>query len=279
MKLTIKDLPPPLQKKGWPWSEEAVFEAISIPISKRVLPAISLIIPVRLYSSAVEATLRSVLLQSYEPLQVLFVGSRAAIDALPESYRRWTSAIVASALTLGAILNAGLAKADGRFVHWLTPGDWLMPGALTHAAQAWDGETDAIAGRCLLVGEETAAVNPLAPTRRRQSAHVATDPETMLPAATFFVRAVFSRLNGFRDDLEILPGWEFLLRVQNTLPALRTTLISMVVAQSHLPVRASAPSAAALRAEMEKIYEVSGRQLPLLERLLLESWLKESHAA
>jgi hypothetical protein len=30
---------------------------------------------------------------------------------------------------------------------------------------------------------------------------------------------------------------------------------------------------------MEKIYEVSGRQLPLLERLLLESWLKESHAA
>jgi hypothetical protein len=101
----------------------------------------------------------------------------------------------------------------------------------------------------------------------------------MLPAATFFVRAVFSRLNGFRDDLEILPGWEFLLRVQNTLPALRTTLISMVVAQSHLPVRASAPSAAALRAEMEKIYEVTGRQLPLLERLLLESWLKESHAA
>jgi len=118
---------------GWPWTEESA----PCPPAGVTWPRISVITPSFNQARFLEATIRSVLLQSYPNLEyfVLDGGSTDGSVAIIRKYERWLTGWVSEPDGgQSAAINRGLGASSGAFVTWINSDDMLCRDALVNHA-------------------------------------------------------------------------------------------------------------------------------------------------
>lgn len=110
-------------------------------------PLISVVTPSFQQAQYLETTLRSVLGQGYPRLEYLVLdgGSTDGSEAILRRYAP-RLAFWASQPDSGqaAAINQGFARARGDLLTWINSDDWLLPGALASAAQAYQHQPGAL---------------------------------------------------------------------------------------------------------------------------------------
>ena len=127
---------PPAELHGWPWDNSSV----STSTSPNEAPLISIVIPTFNQGHFIEETLRSIILQNYEQLEIIVIdgGSTDSTLQILDRYKDWITYSVSEQDSGQAnAINKGLAVAKGEIVKWLNSDDLLLPGALDQLANAY----------------------------------------------------------------------------------------------------------------------------------------------
>ena len=153
---TLKNLPtPPLDKKGWPWTEASQPLPATMPNGES-WPKISIVTPSYNQGEFVEETIRSVLLQGYPNLEYIVIdgGSTDRTKEILERYAPWLSYVVSEPDEgQSDAINKGFARASGFVRGYLNSDDLFLPDALRHVASVaadYLGQSIIIAGDSLM---------------------------------------------------------------------------------------------------------------------------------
>ncbi len=140
----LADLPPPpLGKKGWPWTVET---PLSEGLAHLSLPMVSIVTPSFQQGAFIEATIRSILLQNYPKLEYFIIDGGSTDQTLKviEKYAFWIDFWISERdAGQAAAINKGLTSASGIVLNWVNSDDLLMPGTLFRIAQAFEQYPDA----------------------------------------------------------------------------------------------------------------------------------------
>jgi glycosyltransferase involved in cell wall biosynthesis len=166
------------------------------------VPRISIVVPSLNHGAFIEHALRSVLDQRYPHLELIVVdggsrdGTRQVLERLDGQLTRWISEPDNGP---AAALNRGFAMTTGNVLGVLNADDFLLPGSLAAVAVAFAARPDAdvISGHGYFASPDGALAMPAYSDRwsRRRFQYGAC---VLLQPATFFRRAAFDRVNGFR---------------------------------------------------------------------------------
>jgi len=144
----LRQLPnPPLDKSGWPWTEEtssSVYEKLSS------WPKISIVTPSFNQARFIEETIRSVLLQNYPNLEYIIIdgGSTDETVEVIKKYEHWITYWVSESDRGQAhAINKGIEKSTGVVFNWLNSDDYLAKSALYIVGKSFNqGETNVLCG-------------------------------------------------------------------------------------------------------------------------------------
>lgn len=144
--LSLKDLPlPPLEKSGWPWTEQSGLLPEQIPGGSE-WPRITIVTPSYNQGQFIEETIRSVLLQGYPNLEYIIIdgGSTDNSVEIIRKYEPWLTYWVSQpdqgqtdAIQKGFNLSTGVVW------NWLNSDDLLEPNALQKIAIAYQNNPSA----------------------------------------------------------------------------------------------------------------------------------------
>jgi GT2 family glycosyltransferase len=153
----LGDLPaPPPGRTGWPWTEQ------SAPLPPTMAdgapwPRITIVTPSYNQAKYVEATLRSILLQSYPNLEYIVMdgGSRDGSVEIIKRYAPWLTHWVSERDGgQSAAVNKGLRLGTGMFATWTNSDDMLERNALTnHSSRAGFQPGTVYVGDCTYINE------------------------------------------------------------------------------------------------------------------------------
>lgn len=140
--LGLSELPaPPSGHTGWPWTAEGTHLPDSMP-DGRPWPRISVVTPSYNQASYLEATIRSVLLQSYPNLEYIIMDGGSTDDSVEiiKKYEPWLS-YWKSRPDDGQYfaINEGLNLAHGEVMAWLNSDDFYFPWALRAVGEIMGG--------------------------------------------------------------------------------------------------------------------------------------------
>lgn len=153
-KPTLKNLPPPPpEKTGWPWTEEAEPLADLMPNSSE-WPRISIVTPSYNYGHFIEETIRSVLLQGYPNLEYIIIdgGSQDNTVEIIKKYEKfltyWMSEPDEGQTDA---INKGYKYCTGDIFAWLNADDSYSKITLGRVAENYLNGYQLIAGSCLAI--------------------------------------------------------------------------------------------------------------------------------
>jgi glycosyltransferase involved in cell wall biosynthesis len=123
--IALNDLPNPLNKnkKGWPW--DVISERQDLPDNA---PKVSVIIPSYQQGAYIEEAIRSVLLQSYSPIELIIMDGGSTDETL--SVLRHYSDFISFYFSekdrgQSHAINKGFSVASGDLYYWLNSDDFL----------------------------------------------------------------------------------------------------------------------------------------------------------
>lgn len=143
--VSLDELPhAPLNKKGWPWTEESknISEG---PTPYFDFPSISIITPNLNQAKYLEETIRSVLLQGYPSIEYIIIdgGSTDGSLEIIKKYEKWIAYWVSEPDTgQSNALNKGFRKATGAITAWLNSDDLYEIGSLKKAGTLFSSRND-----------------------------------------------------------------------------------------------------------------------------------------
>lgn len=131
---TLKELPPPEGKTGWPWTKESRQLPDKTP-DGRPWPRISIVTPNYNYGQFIEETIRSVLLQGYPNIEYIIIDDGSTDNSIDiiKKYEKWL-AYWETGPNRGEAhaINKGLGQASGVIAACLNSDDFYLAGALRH---------------------------------------------------------------------------------------------------------------------------------------------------
>jgi glycosyltransferase involved in cell wall biosynthesis len=136
----LSELPsPPLDKIGWPWTEESTQLPALMPDGSE-WPRISIVTPNYNYGHFIEETIRSILLQGYPNLEYIVIDGEStdnSIDVI-KKYEKWLPGWV-SERDCGQTnaINKGIERATGTIFNWINSDDILNQNALSIVADLY----------------------------------------------------------------------------------------------------------------------------------------------
>jgi len=123
---SLKELPPPpLDKTGWPWTEESPQLPDNMP-DGTPWPRISIVTPSLGQGKFIEETIRSVLLQGYPNLEYIIIdgGSTDESVNIIKKYEKWLAYWISEPDKGQAnAINKGVSRATGDIIAWLNSDD------------------------------------------------------------------------------------------------------------------------------------------------------------
>jgi glycosyltransferase involved in cell wall biosynthesis len=135
--ITVKDLPPPpIGKRGWPWTVGA--KPLASRSGAQFWPKLSIVTPSYNQGQFLEATIRSVLLQGYPNLEYIIIDGASSDEsvAIIRKYERWLSFWVSEPDDgQTAAINKGLERSTGEYLGWVNSDDLYAKRAFQHAVQ------------------------------------------------------------------------------------------------------------------------------------------------
>ncbi|MDQ7857676.1 MAG: glycosyltransferase [Armatimonadota bacterium] len=188
-------------------------------MNARVGPLVSVIIPSHNYAHFLGAAIQSALDQRYRPLEVIVVddGSTDDTPAVLERYAGRVKALRLDGRGVAAARNAGLARAEGRYVIFLDADDLLLPDGVTAqvARCARDPDLGVVIGAWYVcdvrLGTSALVHSPLragSVLPQLLRGNVVTTPSALLAR-----RDVLAAAGGFDTDLSFTADWEMWIRL------------------------------------------------------------------
>ena len=164
---TLAKLPSTPGKTGWPWTAETPPERESMG-NGRTTPRITIVTPSYNQGQFIEATIRSVLLQSYPNLEYIIMdgGSQDGTVDIIRRYEPWLTYWISEPdRGQSHAINKGLERGTGEIFTWLNSDDLLLPGALWRIAEAYRAHPDSIAwvGACHLINADGRIIKTVVP--------------------------------------------------------------------------------------------------------------------
>ena len=213
---SLVDLPAPSPTKtGWPWTSES-------PQLPRVMPdgsawpRVSIVTPSLNMGRYLEETIRSVLLQGYPNLQYIVIdgGSTDGSVEIIRKYDRWIEHWVSEPdRSHGHAINKGFERVNGPIVAWMSSDDLYLPGAFTHAVEAFvqRPEVGIVYGICDMINADGSFY------RRKTAGSL--DLRRLVGEVYFWQQAVFMRNDALRkagyidERLQLSIDWDLWLRM------------------------------------------------------------------
>lgn len=213
---------PPADRRGWPWTIDAVpidpVPDMSPPVDG--WPTLSIVTPSYNQVAYVEETLRSVLKQAYPALdyQVLDGGSNDGSAEIVERYGPWLDHWRSAADGgQSQAIEEGWQAATGDWLYWLNSDDRLEPGALQalapHLREAARDDRAWVVGRPAVLDDERVEV--------AEAPHDLT-PEDLLfdrrrlaQPAVFVSRTAYERIGGPDLSLHYAMDYDLWLRLMH----------------------------------------------------------------
>lgn len=150
---TLAELPPPpLDKTGWPWTEETPSLPESMPDGS-AWPRISIVTPSCNQGQFIEETIRSALLQGYPNLEYIIIDGGSADNSVEiiKKYESWLAYWVSEKdRGQSHAINKGLGYCSGDIFNWINSDDLLAPNALHVVALAWSKTPQVIIAGCVV---------------------------------------------------------------------------------------------------------------------------------
>jgi|CXWL01.1.fsa_nt_gi glycosyltransferase involved in cell wall biosynthesis len=184
--------------------------------SKRALPRVSLVTPTFNQARYIEASVRSVLAQTYDAIEYIVIDDGSTDDTV-EILRsfgdqiRWLSQPNAGQ---ARTLNRGWAMATGDIIGYLSSDDLLKRDAVATAVKALAERPEAVACYCDfdLIDEFGRRVRSVQ-TQDFSRALLARDLVCLPGPGAFFRRSALVRTGGWNADLTQVPDFDFWLRL------------------------------------------------------------------
>lgn len=230
---------PPVHKREWPWFSSTV----NLPSSQDTWPKISIVTPSYNQGRFIEATIRSVLLQGYPNLEYFVIDGGSTDETLQHIDRYapfLTDWVSEPDRGQSHALNKGFARTTGDILGWINSDDYLLPGALLRAAQAYQNHPDAAAwaGCCHVVDQTGTILREWHPRlgTREQMAHWGHEGYIGQPAC-FFSANAFRKLDGINERLDYAMDVELWLRLLEYGPILPITGEALACARDYPEIK------------------------------------------
>ncbi len=209
-------LPPaPVDRTGWPWTEESPRLPDTMPDGK-AWPRISIVTPSYNQGQFIEETIRSVLLQSYPALEYIIIdgGSTDNTVEIIEKYSGWLTYWISEPdRGQSHAINKGFAHATGDIFGWLNSDDFLLPGALGHVARCFSGGSDAVSGNCVYVDEASQRLKHSIPAEPTVSGFLQCYSSIVAQPSTFWSRRIWEQCGPLSEALHYCMDYNFFLKV------------------------------------------------------------------
>ena len=160
----------------------------------------------------IEDTIKSVLDQKYDNLDYVIVDGCSTDSTMDivYKYRQYLNTVISEKdKGISDAFNKGIANADGDIIVMINSDDVMIPEALRHVAEAYDGKHDIYCGNVLLENPETGY-------KCREI------PSTKFPVTPFFChvahqgmfvsRDAYRRFGGYNVDIRYPMDLDFLMR-------------------------------------------------------------------
>ncbi len=181
-------------------------------------PLVSVVVPSFQQGRFLDAALRSIVRQGYEPLEVLVVDGGSTDDSL-DVIRRYEGQLAwwTSERDRGQAdaLNIGFARARGEIFGWLGSDDELLPGAIARVVEELQRspETLLVYGEALFVDEHGEEIFPLEPRPFDVEAMVRECANHVVQPGSLFRRRAWELAGPLDVNGHYLFDFEFALRV------------------------------------------------------------------
>lgn len=218
-KLSLKDLTPHGEKKGWPWVESEV------PVDRDdgiVWPRITLITASYNKEAYIEEAIRSVLLQNYPNLEYIIIDGASTDNSIEiiKKYKKWLAYWVSEPDQGQAnAINKGIKKASGEIVSWVHADDMLFPGACYEMAKAFMAHPDAalIYGEGAKIDKNNKVVKKV--LSRKYNPDLLKTKCYIFQPSTFLKKCAISDAGALDESLHYWMDWDLYLRICKNYPA------------------------------------------------------------
>lgn len=214
---TLAALPEsPVNKTGWPWTEESERLPDTMPDGKR-WPRISIVTPLLNQKAFIEETIRSILLQGYPEIEHMIVdgGSTDGSLAVIEHYSPWVKCVVREGEGQSAAVNWGFREATGDLIGWQNSDDFYGPSSFRQAALAAAQHPDCDIFNGMVRGFQGQNSRPpwLFENCNEFSQESLLKEVCVMNQSMFFRRRIFERGVYLKDDLHFAMDLEFFWRL------------------------------------------------------------------
>jgi glycosyltransferase involved in cell wall biosynthesis len=208
---------PPTGKRGWPWDIVTDNEKNDYR-TEISLPRISIVTPSYNQGGFLEATIRSVILQSYPNLEYFVIDGGSTDESLDiiRKYKKWIDYWVSEEdRGQSHAINKGFGLASGTLLGWLNSDDLYMPGTLLAAATAWrQSMTDVISGNTIFIDEEGHSEGKgIRSIRPELSDLLRIRKNTVPQQSTFWTRSCWERFGPLEEKNHYSMDWELWIKM------------------------------------------------------------------
>jgi len=209
--------PPPLDKTGWPWTEESPHIPETMPDGKP-WPKISIVTPSYNQGQFIEETIRSVLLQNYPNLEYIIIdgGSTDNSVEIIKKYEPWLSYWVSEKDKGQAdAISRGFEKSTGRILSWINSDDYYLKNAFVTAAKKFmkNPTMELLIGGYIVVKPSNSIIRKYYGFPQTYESLLCTGKQLFGQMACFWTRKAFFDVGGFDRTMQFCFDYDLFLRL------------------------------------------------------------------
>jgi glycosyltransferase involved in cell wall biosynthesis len=185
-------------------------------------PLVTVVTPSYNQGQFIRATIESVLSQDYPNIEYVIMdgGSKDQTASVAAEYASRLTFISEKDRGQSHAINKGFKMAKGEIVSWLNSDDTILPGAISHAAAAFERRPGlgAVYGEGYLIDYDGNVKNRFPATEPFNLWKLIYLSDYILQQTVYFRRAIFAEIGFLDEALNWGMDWEILIRIAKRYP-------------------------------------------------------------